>query len=455
MSPEVAPDSTIARMLTLEELTVAVEHDDIDTVVVALVDMQGRLIGKRVDGHYFLSHLDRGFECANSLLTLDMDSNTTPGYEIANIDLGYGNFVLHPDLSSLRRMPWHEATALVISDPCWLDGSAIEPSPRTMLARQVERARALGFEPMFASELEFYICRETFDELHDAGYSRVTPAGRYPSDTHLLAAGFEERLVRQLRTAMRGAGIPVETSKAEAWTGQHELTFRYTDPVSMADHHAIYKHGAKEIADQNGCSITFMAKPDHGWMGNSCHVHMSLWSGGENAFSGESDVFKHYLAGQIACIKELAVFIAPTVNSYKRFVPGTWAGTTISWAHDNRTTGFRVFGAGRALRIECRLPGGDCNPHLAFAALLAAGLYGIEHELPLPEPYEGNAYASDEEPFHSTLRSAIRALESGTIARQTFGDLVVDHYLNFARAEQQLFDGVVTDYERQRMFERG
>jgi glutamine synthetase len=442
-------------MLSREELAAAVESGEIDTVVIALVDMQGRLIGKRVDGEFFLEHVDRGIEACNSVLTLDMDSDTTPGYEISSIELGYGDFMLHPDLATLRRMPWHEATAIVLCDTRWFDGASIEPSPRTVLARQVERSRALGYEPMFASELEFYICRETFDQLHEIEYSRVTPRGRYPSDTHLLAAGFEEPLMRKLRTAMRGAGMPVETSKAEAWTGQHEITFRYGTAMAMADHHVIYKHGAKEIADQNGFSLTFMAKPDERWLGNSCHIHSSLWKDGANAFAGESDVFKHYLAGQIAFAKELAVFFASSVNSYKRFAAGTWAGTTTSWAHDNRTTGFRVFGEGSSLRVECRLPGGDCNPHLGYAVLLAAGLEGIEQELPLPEPYEGNAYASDEEPFHSTLREAIAALERGTMARRVLGDQVVDHYLNFARSEQRLFDGVVTDYERARMFERG
>jgi glutamine synthetase len=254
---------------------------------------------------------------------------------------------------------------------------------------------------------------------------------------------------------MQGAGMRVESSKGEAWPGQHEINFRYADALATADNHAVYKNGAKEIAHLNGCSITFMAKPDHRWIGNSCHIHSSLWRGGESAFAGESPEFRAYLAGQIACARELAVFLAPTVNSYKRFAAGSWAPTTLAWGNDNRTCGFRIVGHGASLRTECRIPGGDVNPYLAFAALLAAGLHGIEQGLELPPPVEGNAYESDAERFPGTLREAIAALESGTVARGALGDEVVDHYLNYARTEQRLFDEVVTCYERERMFERG
>jgi glutamine synthetase len=247
----------------------------------------------------------------------------------------------------------------------------------------------------------------------------------------------------------------VETSKGEAWPGQHEINFRYADALTMADNHTIYKNGAKEIAFENGCSVTFMAKPDHTWIGSSCHIHSSLWRGDESAFEGESDTFKHYLAGQIACLKELAMFVAPTINSYKRFTAGSWAPTTLAWGHDNRTCGFRIVGRGPAMRAETRIPGGDANPYLAFAALLAAGLHGIENELELPPPLEGNAYESDAERFPHSLLEAIEALEAGTMARAAFGDEVVDHYLNYARTEQRLFDEVVTNYERERLYERG
>jgi glutamine synthetase len=442
-------------MLTLEELDAAVDSGEIDTVVVALVDMHGRLVGKRAEGRYFLEHLEHGIDCCDSLLTLDMESDATPGYAMAGIELGYGDLALHADLASLRRIPWHEHTALTLCDPRWFDGSPVAASPRTVLARQVDRARALGFEPAFASELEFYVCRETYDAAHAGRYDRLTPTARYMTDGHLLAPGFDEPLIGRLRRSMTAAGIPVETSKGEVWAGQHELTFRHADPVTTADRHVVLKHGAKEIAEQSGCSITFMAKPFQDWFGNSCHVHSSLWRDGENLFAGESPLFRHYLAGQIACLSELMVFLAPNVNSYKRFAPGSWAGTTITWAHDNRTTGFRAVGRGSSFRVECRVPGGDCNPYLAFAALLAAGLHGIENELELPAPLEGNAYATDAEGVPAALREAVAALERGSVAREAFGNEVVDHYLNHARNEQRLFDSVVTSYERERMFERG
>ena len=277
----------------------------------------------------------------------------------------------------------------------------------------------------------------------------------YILDYHILATTYDEPFIRQIRNGMQAAGIPVENSKGEAWPGQHEINFRFADAVTMADNHTLYKNGAKEIAHLNGCSLTFMAKPHHEWIGNSCHIHSSLWQDGTNAFADESEVFKQFLAGQIACLKELAVFLAPSVNSYKRFAAGSWAPTTLAWGHDNRTCGFRIVGHGASVRAETRIPGGDVNPYLAFAALLAAGLHGIENELELPPPLEGNAYESDAERFPSSLREAVAALEEGTVARAAFGDDVVEHYLTYARAEQRLFDSVVTGYERERMFERG
>jgi glutamine synthetase len=277
----------------------------------------------------------------------------------------------------------------------------------------------------------------------------------YILDYHVLATTYDEPLIRQIRNGMQAAGVPVESSKGEAWPGQQEINFRYADAVTMADNHVIYKNGAKEIANLNGRSITFMAKPDHGWIGNSCHIHSSLWADGENAFAGESDVFKQYVAGQIAGARELAVFLAPTINSYKRYAAGSWAPTTLAWGHDNRTCGFRIVGHGRSLRAETRIPGGDVNPYLAFAALLAAGLDGIERELELPPPLEGNAYVSNAERFPGSLREAIEALEQGSLARAALGDEVVEHYLNYARTEQRLFDQAVTCYEREQLFERG
>ena len=444
-------------MLMLSELEKAVGDGSIDTVVVAFTDMQARLMGKRLHGEFFLEGqiAEHGAEGCNYLLALDMELDPIPGYQIASWERGYGDFSLMPDMATLRHIPWLEATALVLCDVGWHDGTPVNPSPRQVLKRQVERAVELGYEPMFGSELEFYLLKESFEEAHAKHYRDLTPSVPYILDYHILATTYDEPLIRQIRNGMQGAGIPVETSKGEAWPGQQEINFRFAEAVTMADNHTIYKNGAKEIAHLNGCSITFMAKPDHTWIGNSCHIHSSLWRDAENAFAGESDVFKHYLAGQIACLRELAVFLAPTINSYKRFAAGSWAPTTLAWGHDNRTCGFRIVGHGGALRAETRIPGGDANPYLAFAALLAAGIYGIENELELPPGLEGNAYESDAERFPHSLREAIDALEKGTMARGALGDDVVDHYLNYARTEQRLFDEVVTCYERERMFERG
>jgi glutamine synthetase len=435
----------------------AVGDGSIDTVVVAFTDMQGRLMGKRLHGEFFLEGdvAEQGVEGCNYLLALDMEMDPTPGYGIASWERGYGDFGLMPDMATLRRIPWLEATALVLCDVVWHDGSPVNPSPRQVLKRQVERAAELGYTAKFGSELEFYLLKESYEEAHAKHYRGLTPSVPYILDYHILATTYDEPLIRQIRNGMQGAGIRVETSKGEAWPGQQEINFRFDDAVTMADNHTIYKNGAKEIAHLNGQSITFMAKPDHTWIGNSCHIHSSLWRDGESAFAGESDVFKQYLAGQIASLKELAIFMAPTINSYKRFAAGSWAPTTLAWGHDNRTCGFRIVGHGAGLRAETRIPGGDANPYLAFAALLAAGLNGVEQGLELPPALEGNAYESDAERFPHSLREAIAALESGTMARAALGDDVVDHYLNYARTEQRLFDEAVTCYERERMFERG
>ena len=441
-------------MLTLEELRA---DSSIDTVIMAFTDMQGRLLGKRLYRDFFFEQVDHGHgtEGCNYLLALEMEMDPVPGYEIASWERGYGDFELAPDLSTLRRIPWLEATALVLCDVQWADGSPVRPSPRQVLRAEVERAREHGFEVMVGSELEFYLLKETYEQAHAQHYRDLTPSVPYILDYHILASTFAEPLIRQIRNGMVGAGMRVETSKGEAWPGQHEINFRYADALRMADDHVVYKNGAKEIAHLNGCSVTFMAKPDQTWIGSSCHIHSSFWRDGESAFAGESDVFRRYLAGQIACGRELAIFFAPNVNSYKRFAAGSWAPTTLAWGRDNRTCGFRVVGHGQGLRVETRIPGGDVNPYLAFAALIASGLYGIEHELDPGAALEGNAYSSEAARFPSTLREAIVALEQGTVARSAFGDDVVDHYLNYARTEQELFDKVVTGYERERFFERG
>jgi glutamine synthetase len=443
-------------MLTLEELRQEVADGTIDTVVAAFTDMQGRLVGKREHAAYFLDETaEHGLEGCNYLLALDMDMDPQPGYAMASWEGGYGDFHLLPDLATLRRIPWLPGTALVLCDVAWEDGSPVLASPRQVLRKQVERARAAGFEAMFGSELEFYLLKETYAEAHEKHYRELTPSVPYILDYHVLATTYDEPLLRQIRNGMVAAGIPIESSKGEAWPGQQEVNFRFADALTTADRHVVYKNGAKEIAHLNGCSITFMAKPDHGWIGNSCHLHASLWRDGENAFAGEGEVFEAFLAGWIACARELALFLAPNVNSYKRYAAGSWAPTSLAWGHDNRTCGFRIVGHGAGQRVETRIPGGDVNPYLAFAALIAAGLHGIEHGLELPPPLEGNAYESDAERFPSTLREAVSALEAGTMARDALGDEVVDHYLNYGRTEQRLFDQVVTCYERERLFERG
>jgi glutamine synthetase len=378
-----------------------------------------------------------------------------PGYAIASWEGGYGDFGLVPDLATLRRVPWHEGTALVLCDVAWHDGSPVAPSPRQVLKAQVERARALGWEPMFGSELEFFLFRESYDEARAKHYRDLTPSVPYNLDYQVLGSGYAEPFLREVRLAMAAAGMKVESSKGEAGVGQHEINFRYKSALETADDHTIYKTGLKELAHQRGLSATFMAKPDHRDLGSSCHVHSSLWRGGEALFAREPELFRQYLAGQIACAAELAIFYAPAVNSYKRFAAGSWAPTTLAWGYDNRTCGFRVVGEGAALRAETRIPGADANPYLAFAALLASGLHGIEHGLDPGPALEGNAYETDAQRFPHTLRDAISELERGAMARQAFGDDVVDHYLNYARTEQRLFDEVVTCYERERLFERG
>jgi glutamine synthetase len=444
-------------VLTLDELRSQVESGDVDTVVVAFTDMQGRLLGKRLHAEFFLEQADAGHavEGCNYLLALEMEMDPVPGYEIASWEQGYGDFDVVPDLATLRRIPWLEATALVLGDVTWHDGTPVQPSPRQVLRAQVERAAQLGFVPMMGSELEFFLLKETFAEAHANGYATLTPSVPYILDYHILATTYDEALIRQIRNGMQGAGIRVETSKGEAGPGQQEINFRFADALTMADNHTIYKNGAKEIAFLNGCSLTFMAKPFEDWIGNSCHVHSSLWRDGEPSFRDDETLFGHWLAGQIGCFQELAVFLAPTVNSYKRYAAESWAPTTLAWGHDNRTCGFRVVGHGAARRVETRIPGGDVNPYLAFAAIIAAGLHGIEQELEPPPALAGNAYESDAERFPHALRDAILALEQGTMARPAFGDQVVDHYLNYARTEQAIFDRFVTDWERRRYFERG
>jgi glutamine synthetase len=448
-------------MLSLEQLQTEVQNGSIDTVVAAFTDMQGRLMGKRINASFFLEEVaEEGIEGCDYLLALDMEMDPVAGYEVANWEKGYGDFAIAPDLETLRHIPWLDRTALVLCDVRNHDGSPFAPSPRQVLMVQYERALQMGYTPMCASELEFYLYKQSYAEAHERDYRDLRPTIPYILDYHILATTMDEWVIGQIRRGMQGAGMPVEFSKGEAWRGQHELNFRYADAVTSADRHVIYKNGVKEIAYLNGISATFMAKPSETDIGSSCHIHSSLIDrNGSSAFvegHEETDVFRHYLGGQRARIRELALMIAPAINSYKRYATESWAPTSISWGRDNRTVGFRIVGHGQSRRAECRIPGADVNPYLGYAALLAAGLDGIEHATDPGPELVGNAYeAADAEPFPSSLREAVDLWEGSDFARGAFGEEVWRHYLNYGRTEQRLFDQVVTDYERRRMFERG
>src|SRR5947208_2062634 len=463
-APRPGGPGRVAGMLTLQDLDSEARAGTIDTVVTAFTDMQGRLFGKRIDVGYFLDQVaDHGVEGCNYLLALDMEMDPVPGYELANWEQGYGDFGIAPDLATLRRVPWLDRTALVLCDVLNHDGSPVKPSPRQVLIAQYERAQEHGFTPLFASELEFYLYKQSYAEAHERDYRDLTPTIPYILDYHVLATTMDEQYLGPIRRGMHAAGIPVEFSKGEAWYGQHEVNTRYGDAVTSADRHTIYKNGVKEIAFLNGVSATFMAKPSEKDIGSSCHIHSSLVDAGdgrsvfvEGDSSEETDLFRHYLGGLRARLRELALFVAPSVNSYKRYASESWAPTSISWGRDNRTCGFRIVGHGQSRRVECRIPGADVNPYLGYAALLAAGLDGIANRND-PGPHRrGSAYAEAKaEPFPSTLREAVDLWETSEFARTTFGEDVWRHYLNYGRTEQRLFDQVVTDYERRRMFERG
>jgi glutamine synthetase len=448
-------------MLSVDDLRKAGEAGEIDTVVAAFTDMQGRLFGKRINVEYFLDEtVDHGIEGCNYLLALDMEMDPVPGYDMANWEKGYGDFAIVPDLQTLRRIPWLDRTAMVLCDVANHDGSPLVESPRQILIAQYERAREMGYTPMFATELEFYLYKESYAEAHEKDYRDLTPTIPYILDYHILATTMDEQYLGAIRRGIHAAGIPVEFSKGEAWHGQHEVNMRYADAVTTADRHTIYKNAVKEIAFLNGISATFMAKPSEKDIGSSCHIHSSLIDAdGKSVFvdgHDETDAFRHYLGGQRARVRELALFVAPAVNSYKRYATESWAPTSVSWGRDNRTCGFRIVGHGDSTRVECRIPGADVNPYLGCAAMLAAGLDGIENETDPGPELVGNAYeAAEAEPFPSSLREAVELWEGSEFARKAFGDAVHKHYLNYGQTEQRLFDQVVTDYERRRMFERG
>jgi glutamine synthetase len=455
-------------LLDLKQLKALAEHGDVDTVLCMFTDLQGRFMGKRVLPDFFIEEIlgEEGLHACLYLLAIDMEMEPLPGYAYASWDTGYGDFMMVPDLSTLRMCPWLEKTVMVLCDIH--DEETKEPvevAPRQILRRQIERAADAGFTIKTGSELEFYLFRDSYLELAERGYRDPRPSSPYIMDYHMLQTTRDEWLIRQVRNAMRGAGIPVEFSKGEFGKGQHEINITYSDALSNADNHSIYKHGLKEIAELNGVAATFMAKWTMAEAGSSCHLHSSVWSadGGQSLMWADvgahhmSDTYRWYLGGLMASAREMSWMFAPFVNSYKRYQLGSWAPTAIVWSHDNRTCGYRTVGEHQGARVECRIPGADANPYLAFAATIAAGLWGIANEVEPPAMFIGNAYEATGVPrVPYSLHEAIDAFRESQIARDAFGDFVFEHLLNTAVQEQAIFDNqTVTDWELARYFERG
>ncbi|GAB3867063.1 gamma-glutamylethanolamide synthetase GlnA4 [Nocardioides maradonensis] len=447
------------RHLTVEQLTAAVEAGDIDTVVVGFTDMQGRLQGKRLHAAYFLEHVvGHGTEGCNYLLGVDVEMNTVDGYAITSWERGYGDMEFALDLDTIRLLPHHPATALVQCDLEWPDHSPVVQSPRTILAAQRAKAADLGFTAVAGTELEFIVFEETYEQAHDLDYLGLTPANQYNVDYSIIGTSRVEPLLRDIRNATYAAGMNVEGAKGECNYGQHEIGFLYDDVLATADNHSVYKTMAKEIAAQHGQSLTFMAKYNER-EGNSCHIHLSLRGpDGETVFWGDgarTPLYERFIAGILATMADFTLIYAPNINSYKRFAAGSFAPTTIAWGEDNRTCAVRLVGTGAGARLENRVPGGDVNPYLAIAAMLAGGLYGVENELELEPPLVGSAYDAAGRPrIPTTLRDARDRFDASEIARKVFGDDVVDHYVNMADVELAAYDAAVTDWERKRGFER-
>jgi glutamine synthetase len=443
--------------VTLEELRARVDAGEIDTVLLALCDMQGRLQGKRLTGRHFVDEVaEHGAEGCNYLLAVDVEMNTVQGYAMSSWERGYGDFALVPDLSTLRPVPWLEATALVMCDLRWEDGSDVDASPRQILRGQLARLAERGWRANAGTELELMLFAESYESAWHKRYTNLQPANLYNLDYSLLATSRVEPLIRRIRNGMEGAGMAVENSKGECNFGQHEINFRYADALRAADDHTIYKNGAKEIAAQEGMAISFMAKFDER-EGSSCHIHFSLANAedGEMVFAADESVFNAFLAGQLACLRELTLLLAPNINSYKRFAEGSFAPTTIAWARDNRTCALRVVGHGPGLRFENRAGGSDLNPYMAISAIIAAGLHGVAQGLELEEAYVGNAYLATDKPrLPTTLRDARDLFATSEVALAAFGEAVVEHYVNAADVELAAFESAVTDWERVRGFER-
>jgi glutamine synthetase len=444
--------------MNLEELRGRVDSGEIDTVLLVLCDMQGRLQGKRLTARHFVEEVvEHGAEGCNYLLAVDVEMNTVDGYAMSSWERGYGDFVLRPDLSTLRIVPWQEGTAMALCDLEWKDGSEVVASPRQILRRQLDRLAERGWSANAGTELEFMLFRETYESAWHKAYRGLEPGNLYNVDYSMLGTARAEPLIRRIRNSMEQAGMAVENSKGECNFGQHEINFHYADAMRTADNHAIYKNAAKEIAAQDGMAISYMAKFDER-EGSSCHIHFSLVDDANPptpVFARERSVFESFLAGQLVCLRELTLLLAPNVNSYKRYVEGSFAPTTVAWGQDNRTCALRVVGHGPSLRFEVRSGGSDLNPYIALSALIAAGLHGVANELELEPAYEGNAYLATDTPrLPETLRDARDLFATSDVAVAAFGDEVVAHYVNAADVELKAFDAAVTDWERFRGSER-
>jgi len=444
----------------VHDLEALVDEGDVDTVVVAITDMQGRLQGKRIDARHFLHEVvEHATEGCSYLLAVDVDMNTVSGYAMSSWDSGYGDFVMQPDLGTLRTMAWHPRTVICHADLAWEDGTPVEAAPRQILQKQAVRLAERGWSGLAGTELEFIVFENSYEDAWDRGYRGLTPANRYNVDYSILGTSRIEPLLGRIRREMTNAGMWVESVKGECNLGQHEIAFRYDDLVAKADEHALFKTGTKEIASQEGYSITFMAKYDQR-DGNSCHIHLSLRDGeGVPLFAGDrqhgmSEMFEHFLAGMLACTADLTLLLAPNINSYKRFADGSFAPTALAWGRDNRTCSFRIVGHGQSIRVETRIPGGDVNPYLSIAALVAGGLHGVDQGLVLEPEFVGNAYSSSAPRLPRTMREATDRFAASAMAREAFGDAVIDHYSNMAEVEMRNFEATVTDWERFRSFER-
>ena len=448
--------------LTFKDLELAVSDGSIDTVLVCMVDMQGRLMGKRFHAKHFISEGHKETHCCDYLLATDLEMGTPDGYAATSWEDGYGDYTMKPDLTTLRKTPWLDGTAMVICDV--LDHHTHEEvthSPRAILKKQIKRLQEMGFDPIMATELEFFLFEKSFKEIQENGFRELRPISSYNEDYHILQTTKEEHIMRPLRNYLWDAGIPVENSKGEAETGQEELNIKYDNALNTAEHHTIAKHAVKEISWSKGHAVTFLPKWHHDKVGSSSHVHQSLWKNGENAFYdpadklGMSKVMKHYMAGLLSYTSDITFFLAPYVNSYKRFAKGTFAPTRIIWSVDNRTAGFRLCGAGsKSVRVECRIGGSDMNPYLAIAAQIAAGIAGIENKLVLDEPAKGDVYQGNTKMIPASLREAKDALSASGMLKSAFGEDVVKHYCRAAEVELEEFDRVVTDWEIARGFER-